>query len=177
MKKFIKTTLLGTCLVASSLLTNAQDVSNVVKVNPLGLLFGTANATYELKIGANSSVGINLLYSNFKFGDFKYSAIGGGGEYRYYFSEDPLEGWYLGGAAGFQAGKLKVDGSESANYTSITAGALGGRQWVWNSGFLIDLGLTLGYVSITYQDDFSGISGLKASGIGIGGRFGLGYAF
>lgn len=176
MKKNFKKTMLGACLIAASFTAKAQDVSNAIKVNPLGLLFGTANATYELKVGEKSSVGINLLYSSFKFAGIKYSSVGGGAEYRYYFSEDPLEGWYLGAAAGYQVGKLDFTGTEF-KYNAISVGAIGGRQWVWNSGILIDLGLTCGYVNIGYEDNIGNTTGLKASGVGVGGRFAIGYAF
>jgi hypothetical protein len=166
---------------------NAQE--NVIKVNPLSVLGGTDLVSYELKLGEKTSFLVGAGIGGFKIGDAKYSNLGGEVQYRYYFNE-ALKGFYAGGQAGYSSGKVELgnsfsfdeDGNSSTTtdetkFGSFKVGAKGGYQWIWDSGFSLDLNLGLAYNNFNYKDSDSSTSTLKASGVLPNFGFGLGYAF
>ncbi len=161
--------------------TNAQE--NIIKANPLSLIGGTDLVSFEHKIGDNTSLLVGVGVGGFKIGDSKYSNLGGEIQYRYYF-EEALKGFYAGGQAGYSAGKVKTEfgsifGSSRSetNFGALKVGAKGGYQWVWGSGFSLDLNLGLAYNNFSYKDSNSSVSSLKASGVLPNFGFALGYAF
>lgn len=109
-------------------------------------------------------------------------------QYRYYFDE-ALKGFYAGGQIGYTSGKVTLDGfsfdsnfnlvssSNETTFSSLKVGAKGGYQWVWTSGFSLDLNLGLAYNNFTYKSSDAVFSSLKASGVLPNFGFGLGYAF
>ncbi|WP_158980842.1 MULTISPECIES: DUF3575 domain-containing protein [unclassified Flavobacterium] len=159
---------------------NAQE--NVIKVNPLSVLGGTDLVSYELKLGEKTSFLVGAGIGGFKIGDAKYSNLGGEVQYRYYFNE-ALKGFYAGGQAGYSSGKVELGNSNSSTTTeetkfgSFKVGAKGGYQWIWDSGFSLDLNLGVAYNNFNYKDSNSSTSSLKASGVLPNFGFGLGYAF
>ncbi len=183
MKKNIVFLLFG-LLMSSSIF--AQE--NSVKANPLAVFGGTDLFSYERAVTDKSSGIVGAGFSSFKFGDFKYQTIGGKAEYRYYFNS-ALEGWFAGAGVQYQNGKVEVDSgsitfdgssstSDEINFNGIGVGAKGGYQWIWDSGFTLDLNLGLNYVSFSYDDsDNSTFSTLKGSGILPALGFGLGYSW
>ena len=104
-----------------------------------------------------------------------------------------MKGWYAGAQAGYSTGKVKLESStfsfggfglndvetvsSETNFSALKFGAKGGYQWVWNSGFSLDLNLGLAYNSFSYDDESGNFSTLKGSGILPNLGFGLGYAF
>jgi hypothetical protein len=161
---------------------NAQE--NIIKANPLSLLGGTDLVSFEHKIGDNSSLLVGVGVGGFTIGGAKYSNFGGEVQYRYYF-EEALRGFYAGGQLGYSAGKVKTEfgsffgesTSSETNYGALTVGAKGGYQWVWGSGFSLDLNLGIAYNKFSYSDSSSTFSSLSASGVLPNFGFGLGYAF
>lgn len=167
---------------------NAQE--NVIKANPLSFFGGSDLVSFEHKLGDHSSALLGLGISGFKIGDAKYSSQGAEVQYRYYFDE-ALQGWYAGGQVGYNGGKVKFEnsyvyntstgnydsGTQETKFTAFKVGAKGGYQWIWDSGFALDLNLGFGYNSYKYTDNSGVFSGLKASGILPNLGFGLGYAF
>jgi hypothetical protein len=148
-------------VLALSVYANAQD--NVVKVNPLALLGGSDLVSYERVVSDNSSVILGVGFSQFKFGDLKYSSAGAELQYRYYFRE-VLSGWYAGGQAGYSNGKAAIDTSysdsfyaqnieESIKFNSLKIGIKGGHQWVWDSGFSLDLNLGVAHNTFNYSEN------------------------
>jgi Protein of unknown function (DUF3575) len=186
MKKII----LSMVALASFGFANAQE--NVVKVNPLSLLGGSDLVAYELKVSEKSSVMLGAGAGGFSFGGAKYSSIGAEVQYRYYFTE-ALKGWYAGGQVGFESGKVTTDFSgfsingssissstnSETKYTNFKAGGKAGYQWIFGSGFTLDLNLGLAYKTYNYKSDAgsSDFSGFKASGVLPTFAFALGYAF
>ncbi len=154
--------------------TNAQE--NIIKANPLSLIGGTDLVSFEHKIGANTSLLVGVGVGGFKIGDSKYSNFGGELQYRYYFSE-ALKGFYAGGQAGYSVGKVKITSATDTNFGALKIGAKGGYQWVWGSGFSLDLNLGIAYNNFSYKNSSLSTSALKASGILPNFGFGLGYAF
>jgi Protein of unknown function (DUF3575) len=162
---------------------NAQD--NVIKVNPIALIgSGTDLVSFEHKLGDKSSASIGLGAGGYSFGGSKYSSFGGELQYRYYF-EEALKGWYAGGQIAYSAGKVTVDNfgfSSNTNletkFTTLQIGAKGGYQWVFGSGFALDLNLGIAYTKFAYTDNTNSVfSGLSGSGVLPTFGFGLGYAF
>lgn len=165
-------------------LANAQE--NSIKVNPFALLGGSDLVSYERAIGEKSSVGINAGIGGFKLGGLKYTQGGGGAFYRYYFGDQVLKGWYGHGGVSYSGGKVKnevaadffmdeeVDNSE-IKFGSFGVQAKAGYQWVWNSGFTLDLNAGLAYSSFNYKGDDT--EGLKGSGFLPAFGVALGYSF
>ena len=136
--------------------------SSAVKVNPVGLAFGVANAGYEFSTSDSQTATISGLY-------YDVSGINGfgvGAEYRFYFGGEALKGWHAGPSLGYLS--LEDDFNTSASVFSF--GGEVGHQWVWNSGFLVDVFAGLGFA--TGGDN---LNGLDSTTIGIG--VSLGYAW
>lgn len=164
---------------------NAQE--NIIKANPLSLLGGTDLLSYEHKLGDNSSLLVGAGIGGFKIGDAEYSSMGAEFQYRYYFSE-ALKGFYAGGQVGYSSGKVKLEtlsfsttgfasSTNETNFGSFRLGAKGGYQWVWDSGFSLDLNVGMAYNNFTYKNSDPSFSTLKASGVLPNFGFGIGYAF
>jgi len=162
---------------------NAQE--NIIKANPLSILGGTDLLSFEHKVGDHTSALLGLGYGGFSIGGAKYTNMGAEVQYRYYFDES-LKGFYGGGQIGYSFGKVTMDdlfagttlatGSTDTKFSALKVGAKGGYQWVWDSGFSLDLNLGLAFNNFKYADENSSI-GLKASGVLPNFGFGLGYAF
>lgn len=183
----MKKVLFATFAVLGILSANAQE--RIVKVNPLSVLGGTDLVSYEQKLGEHSSFLIGAGVGGFKIGDAKYSNLGGELQYRYYF-EESLQGFYAGGQAGYNSGKVKFENSYSfdsngnatnttneTNFSAFKIGAKGGYQWIWDSGISLDLNLGVAYNNFSYKNNDGAFSTLKASGVLPNFGFGLGYAF
>ncbi|MBW8360847.1 MAG: DUF3575 domain-containing protein [Kaistella sp.] len=171
---------------------NAQE--NSIKVNPAALLGGSDLITFEHKFSDRISGVIGGGYGGFKFGDNKYTTYGGGLQGRYYFDE-AMTGFYGAAVGDFTAGKVKIDNSAfsfgdptdpsmkaEADITSIGGGLRAGYQWIFDSGFTLDLNAGASYKSFKYKwsnaaDETAYGDNLKASGILPTGSLGLGYSF
>jgi hypothetical protein len=181
MKKFFLTV----AAVFAFSFANAQE--NIIKANPLSLLGGTDLLSFEHKLGENSSLLFGAGIGGFKIGDAEYSNMGAEFQYRYYFNE-ALKGFYAGGQVGYSSGKVKLEtlsisssglttSTNETNFGSLRLGGKGGYQWVWDSGFSLDLNLGIAYNNFTYKNSDASFSTLKASGVLPNFGFGLGYAF
>lgn len=167
-KQFISFMLIIACFSAS-----AQK--NVIKVNPLGLLFGSASVSYERVLTPKSAFQVNALYGNLSFSDFSYSSFGAGVDYRIYLSktkEAPV-GFYVSPGLAYNNLTFAVL-SDKATVSSFALKGLAGYQWVWG-GFDLDL-----FGGFNYS--FGGNVSLNGSNYGVSG-FGpalgvsIGYAF
>jgi hypothetical protein len=144
MKKII----LSVAVIALTLGASAQkgggDESskpNVVKVNPLGALFGNIPVSYERALNAKSSIQVNASFGGLSVGGVKYSTLSGGVDYRYYLSNSKSapEGFYASGGAGYYSLKVKETGGTSFTGSGFVGKAVIGNQWIWDSGFALDL--------------------------------------
>lgn len=180
----MKKVLMLSAFVMCVCFANAQNGQNVIKVNPVGFLFGAGSVAYERALGAKSSFVIAPQFGGFKFGGVKYSSLGLGAQYRAYFSKSKSapEGFYAAPNVNFVSGKIKYDGfdEESAKdkFTSFGIGALAGNQWIFNSGFVIDLNAGFSYQSFKYKND-EDVNGFNLKGNGVFPRvgFAIGYNF
>jgi hypothetical protein len=149
---------------------NAQD--NVIKANPLGLAFGNFNATYEKVLNDKTSVLVKGNYIYRLFG-VDVSSFGLGAAYRFYITnaKKPVPaGFYAQGQANFTFGSV-----DEFNYTAIGIGAQIGYQWVWDSGFVLDLGIGPAYTILSGETDSFGSS--SGGGILPSATLAIGYAF
>jgi hypothetical protein len=156
-------------LFSTAVFAQSDVKPNVIKVNPLGFLIGSANLGYEHALSEKSSIVLLPSFGMLKSGGFKYSDYGLGAEYRIYFTGSAPRGTYVAPGASALFGTAKVDYSDgsSASKTDISGfsgKAVIGHQWVWNSGFVLDLNGGIQYVSFNFKDktgDFAGQSALS----------------
>ena len=151
---------------------NAQ--SNVIKTNPLGLAFGSFNATYERVFGTTSSLLVRGQYM-YKLLGVDVNLAGAGLGYRYYFThaKKPVPGgFYINPQVAFSFGKITNDMDEKYSATTIGFGAEIGYQWVWESGFVLDLGIGPMYTIASGGDSEDSIDGIMPSA-----TLAIGYAF
>lgn len=139
-----------------SIAASAQQ-KNSIKVNPVSLIVGGGNdlVTYERVITDHSSIGVSAGYAEFKIDNNRYNYTSGNIFYRYY-TKEALKGLYFSGKTGFGGGRTKYT-SDNKNmrdtYTAFTIGALVGYQWVFNSGFTIDVNGGASYLNLKYKGD------------------------
>ena len=174
-KLFISLALLCTVIGSS-----AQ--TNIIKTNPITFAFGNFNATYEKVLNSSSSLvfkgqySYNLflmdeIYQLLGIDDVKSGGVGLG--YRYYFTHLKKEvptGFYINPQASFSFGSTLDDYKSRESATSLGLGAEIGYQWVWSSGFTLDLGIGPMYSTISSN-------GVAASGFVPSATLSIGYAF
>ncbi|WP_103068248.1 DUF3575 domain-containing protein [Aquimarina sediminis] len=149
-------------------LQSTYSQSNIIKANPLGIVFGIANAGYEKTINNNQSITISGTYfkESIDEGDGDVNGFGADAKYNFYFSsstEAPV-GFHVGPGIGVL---FLSDDKDDA--TVVSFNALAGYQWVLWQSFAIDI-----FAQYDYITD-SNFSGVDSSYIGIG--LSLGYAW
>lgn len=167
------------CLVITGT-TIAQ--SKVVKINPVGLAFGSLELGFEEAVSDKMSYEISLLYvsvkDNINGGDNdKSSGIGLEGKLKFYLlkSKETPQGLYAAPVITFDYFNPWTKG-ERRRFTVLKGGALVGYQWVFggrNSGFALDINFGAQYTSTTLIEAV----GEPSDGILIRGGAGLGYAW
>jgi hypothetical protein len=162
-----------------------NDRTQVIKVNPLGAIFGSANLAYEKALGEGAtSILLAPSFGFFKSGTFKYTTYGLGAEYRFYFKKEAPEGTYFAPGVGYTFGQAKYEDAfgsgadEKTNVGGFAAKGVFGKQWIWGGGFTLDLNGGIQYINLKFADSqgifansaaFSGI--LPALGVSIGYAF------
>lgn len=159
---------------------------NSIKIAPFSLFggaFGGVNMlSYERAINEKSSLGLGAGYVGYSTEEVKYRHGGASLFYRYYFSQ-VLKGGYASGTASYGLGKVEnkdyYSNTTEDNYGILGIGFRAGYQWVWNSGFTLDLNGGLNYTFFNYKTrtENTNVDDLKANillpTIGIA----LGYSF
>jgi hypothetical protein len=169
MKKLI----LSLAFVAFAFSLSAQ--SNVIKTNPLALAFGSFNATFERVVSPSSSILISGQYMFRLFGE-EVNLGGLGLGYRYFFThaKKPVPaGFYVTPQGAFSFGKVKNEDGTSTGANSFGIGAEIGYQWVWESGFVLDLGIGPMYRFLSGTGEVEG----NTTGIWPSATLAIGYAF
>ncbi len=185
--------LVGALAIAG--IMSAQE--NSIKANPAALLGGSDLVTFERKLSDNITGVVGAGIGGFKFGGYKYQSLGGGLQGRYYFNE-AMTGFYAGVIADYLAGKVEMDtagfsgiiggtsttttSKSEADFSAIGGGLRAGYQWIFDSGFTLDVNGGASYKSYNYKwkstadETFYGDK-LKGNGIMPGGSVGIGYSF
>ena len=157
MKKF----LILVAFIAFGMNANAQSAT--LKTSPGALAFGIANACYEKVISDNASFQLSAS-AFFGIGDFTGTAFGVGAGYRMYVTKkEAPRGFYIMPKAGATFG---------SGASAISVGADLGYQWVWDSGFVLDIGLGPQYFIGLGDDTATEFDGIIPSVI-----LAVGYAF
>jgi len=148
--------------VVIALGTSAQ--TSLIKASPGGLAFGNFNACYETALNEKSSV-LFSASAFFGIGDLDGTALGAGVNYRMYFNKAKAapNGFYVGPGIGASFG-------DGANALSINVPL--GYQWIWDSGFVLDIGAGPQYYIGLGDDVVSDFDGILPTII-----LAIGYAF
>lgn len=171
-----------------------QPKRAVIKINPLSAFALTGSGFLEYAVSDNMSAQLGAFATNVSISNVTFKGYGFTPEVRYYFSENKVApmGPYVAGYGRIQNFKLTVEKKDeegrdySATYAPIGVGAAIGNQWIFNSGFTLDVFLGAGYnggnlkVNVGTEQDFdAGIIGDMILGGGFGIRPGLtvGYNF
>ncbi|MFA6571662.1 MAG: hypothetical protein WCT77_10580, partial [Bacteroidota bacterium] len=131
-------------LVLSSTGVFAQKYTHAISANPIGLVFGLFNATYEQQVAPINSFTINGYYWSI----VDWAAYGIGGSYRWYpklFDDGkrPLEGFSCGPLV--QIGFWKWNGWGTYSDYGGVSFAIGGEaayKWVFG-GFVVEPSINL----------------------------------
>ena len=155
------------------------DKLNVVKVNPLGLLFGSASVAYERAINEKSSIQVNGSFGGLSVGGVKYTNFGGGLDYKIYLSKTKSapEGFYASPGAGFYSLKVKEVGGTSVSGSGFIVKGVVGNQWIWESGFSLDLFGGINYYAGGKIKGSGGVEYTKFNGVLPALGVSIGYAF
>ena len=150
---------------------------NVIKINPLGAIIGVITPSYERVINEKSSFSIGMNFFFRTADDLKTTGIGITPEYRFYVSKtkDAPRWVYLAPFVRYQNISSKDTNTDVKTSASIfSLGGIFGHQWIWDSGFSLDLFVGPSFFfSDADDDDFN----INVSGTGA--RFGVavGYGF
>lgn len=149
--------------------------TQMVSVNPLGLMFGVASADYERVESASSTIGGDAsLYSN---GDFNYFSADA--KYRYYLNGTALRGFSMAGSLGLT--HIGVSGYTcdfTCGTTTSSGNAVGfgvdlSYQWLLGARSNVGVNLGLGAKKLF-------VIGTEVAGASLTlptGRLGIGYGF
>jgi hypothetical protein len=183
MKKLILTALvliIGVAAFAQYKGGSSSDVKpNVIKVNPLGLLFGNAGVSLERALNEKNAVQVNLSFGGLSLGGVKYTNIGLGVDYKFYLSntKSAPEGFYAAPGVGFYSIKVKEVGGSSVSGSGFVAKGVIGNQWILNSGFTVDLFGGINFYAGGKIKGSSGVEYTKFSGVLPALGVSLGYNF
>lgn len=169
----------------------APDRNTVIKINPLSLFALTGSAFIEHAVTPNISVQLGGFVTGVEISDVKFNGYGITPEVRYYFSEakEAPAGPYVGGYGRILNYKLRVQDTDAnteyrATYAPIGVGAVVGNQWIFNSGFSLDVYVGGGFnggkleVNTGTEDDFDlGFLNLIGNGLRIRPGLTVGYSF
>lgn len=145
----MKKILLFVAFIAFGMNVNAQSAT--IKTSPGALAFGIFNACYEKVISDKASFQLSGI-AFFGIGDLDGTAFGVGAGYRMYVTKkEAPRGFYVMPQAGITFGE---------GASAIGIGADLGYQWVWDSGFVLDIGLGPNYYIGLGDDNISEFDGI-----------------
>ncbi len=114
--------------------------ANVVKVNMLSLAVGTGSLFYERKLSDALSGQLGVGYLGFKSSGTKFTGLILTPEVRFYPKKTAIDGVYLAPYLRYQKFTVSTDDNTSeGSLNSFGGGVCLGRQWIWDSGFTMDL--------------------------------------
>lgn len=201
----MKQLLLSLALLAGAPAALAQQ-AHAIKLNVLSSAIRTGSFFYEHKLSERSSAQLGLAYTALKSGDSRLQGVTVTPEYRYYFSGEALDGFYVGPFARLRSFRMTVPDQRfdnngmvyrvdrTASSLTFGGGAVIGRQWLVGNHITLDLFTGLSYNASTFsgkdgvtKDEFDDISGSldnfgvrfsgMFSGTGLRSGFTVGFAF
>jgi len=114
-----------------------SPIRNVLKTNPLTLALGDFNVTWEHVVSPKSTINLtaNAIIDGFSYDDSDFFLGAFTFSYKYYFTHAKKavpEGFYFRTLAGILGAEDELGGR---------LGIQLGYQFIWDSGFVLDLGL------------------------------------
>jgi len=178
MSRYFKQSIVAACVFAIvSGHAFSEEVRDPVKnmeisVNPLMLAVGYLPLALRVALTNKMALGIHAYGNFFGFGKAKVWGAGGGLSAKFFLSGTAIsDSWYV--EPGIYAGYSNWDNTK---YWSLSPSVIVGHTWVWDSGFVINLGLGAQYKhAFTDKKIFGDTFGL--SGILPTGEFSLGWAW
>lgn len=174
-------------LFAVGFAANAQEgssKSNAFKVNLFSPIVKTGSFFYERKLNEKSSAQLGFGFTAYNRDNVKVSGIFLTPEYRFYLSNEALNGFYVGPYVRYQNLKVEDKTSDPANPDKATLSTFGGgivvgREWLFSDIITLDIfagpNYNSGKVKVTSGSDVD----VPGTFEGFGARFGvtLGVAF
>jgi len=133
-----------------ALTTQAQEDQNI-KLNPLPLIIGSINMSYEQAINDGFAIQVNPGYwTGFEIDNDDFTGFQLGVEGRFYISKDSVapDGIYAGPYVNYT--NLSLDDED---VTLFAVGGEFGHQWIYDSGFVLDLNIGGGVTSVNSDDN------------------------
>ncbi len=180
MKRFVSYCLIAVATVAIFAgSTFAADRAANVRVNPLGLMTGTLGAEVDIGIGESFTAGPTASLVSVTVGSTSVSAFSFGVRSNFYLGGPRFtDGWFVGPSVLYAPMTISLGGA-SGTASAFAVGAVAGYQWVWDSGFNINLAGGAAYYAsaadITLEDGTS--VAVPLSGTLPAFEFSLGWAF
>jgi hypothetical protein len=158
-----------------------EERDSDITVNPLGLVFGLGNATYERALSRENSWLVGANFGSYGVTDNRLTILGAMGAYRWWFNgRKALSGWYAGPEVKIETVTWAF-GVDNSNYNATASffggGGQGGYQWVFRNGFTLNLGLNLDFMAGSLSTNITGAPTPGFGGLCAGANLGLGYAF
>lgn len=175
--KLLKLT--AVAILLSIMHVNAQTE---VKINPLGLLFGSPDLSAEFGLSHSASLEPFIGFTSRKttLGDsgWKYNALNAGASFKYFFNpQRGIDRFYAGVYTRFNNGSWTYD-NEKLGYQRLSLGLLIGQKWVSKKNVVFELALGAGRAFLTNLDKTSSGESLSLGyGVDFMGRLALGYRF
>ncbi len=156
--------------------SGGTEKSMNVRVNPLGLLFGSVNGKLDMKMNTNWTVGLYGSYASYSLLSITTKSYGVGVGATYYFNKAFEDSWVVEPFVAYN--RTSVTTTDTASLNGFVLGSDFGYQWNWAGGFNITLGLGVAYTLVDSTVTIGGTSvSVGGSGIGPSATFALGYAF
>jgi hypothetical protein len=181
---FMKKILFCATLLCAGILGNAQKGTkmNAFKINIFSPLAKTGSFFYERRITDKSSAQLGVGFTAYNRSDVKISGIFFTPEYRFYLSNEALNGFYVAPYLRYQNLKIedKSGGSNSkATLSTFGGGLVAGRQWLFSNVITLDIFAGPNYNSGKVKVTSGSTVDVPGSFEGFGARFGvtLGVAF
>jgi hypothetical protein len=183
----MKRIILAFVLCASSVtMLNAQDGrSNAFKVNIFSPVVKSGSFFYERKVNNTSSAQLGGGFTAYKADELKISGVFFTPEYRFYLTNQAMNGFYVAPFLRYQ--NLKIEDTESdpahpnkAKLTTFGGGLVAGRQWMFKDIVTLDIFIGPSYNSgdlkVTSGSEVADIPGVF-NGFGVRTGLTLGIAF
>lgn len=175
MKKFV-VLMAAAAVLFCTVGASAQEKSNMLSTNPLGMIFGVFNLEYQKAVGAKNAIGISGVF--WKPPALDITIMGGSVSFNLY-TKKSFHGFFLKPAVDVGYASWKYTEIDPITWTStekdmtavtFSLGAVAGYRWLWKSGFSIGLGGGASYTLGDYE-------GIDFGGVGPSLLFDLGWAF
>lgn len=161
-------------LLSNSVFAEDQKKNMEISVNPIMMALGYLPLTYRIALTEKMALGVNAYGHFFSLGDTKVHGLGIGVSTKFFLSGTAIsDSWYVQPQVNFGYEKFTEKG-----VWALSPSAIVGYTWVWDSGFLINLGGGLQYKGAFVGSSFwKDKKGTFNHGLAPAAEFSLGWAF